>query len=133
MIVYPLLFFYFCDVRLCTTETGVMNQNVQSLLVKWKWVIIALLLYTNVLHLTLCFYWSLSTLCLQLPPPTLPSFPFPPPTNFPPPLSPSNPLLPSSVCFCSLNSLSAPLFVKLYYFALFILCLVDCKIEASRV
>lgn len=114
---------------------GVVNQSVHSLVVKkWKWVIKSKSpLRTNVLHLTLCFYWSSSALGLQLHPLIPSPVPSPSPANFPPPLSPSPfPLLPSSVCFCSLDSLSVPtstLSLSNYSPSLSLLCLLDCKRE----
>lgn len=75
-------------------------------------------LHTNVLHLTLCFYWSLSLLCLQLHPLIPSPVPIPCPVNFPPPLSPSPLPTPSFLCLLLLPwfTFSAniyPFFVKL--------------------
>lgn len=59
-------------------------------------------------------------------------FPFPPPTSLLHFLPPPFPRLPSSVCFCSLDSLSVPtstLSLSNYSPSLSLLCLPDCKKE----
>lgn len=128
----PFLFFSVIAICLCTTEIGVMNESVQSLLVqKWKWVIMS----APALHKRVTFdtLFLLEFAHASTPNPSL--VPFPPLANFPPRPSPSsNPLLPSSVCFCSLNSLSVLMSspsLSNYPPLLSLLCLVDCKKETS--
>lgn len=89
-------------------------------------------LCTNVLHLRICFHWSPSARLTASPPHP---FSHSPPTSLLHFLPPPFPLLPSSVCFCSLDSLSVPtstLSLSNYSPSLSLLCLLDCKREARE-
>lgn len=130
--VYPFLF-VFCDLRLSLYNWD--WGRVQSLLVKkWKWVIISTPALRKRVTFDTLFLLEFVHALLTASTPNPSLIPSSSPTNFPPPLSPSpNPRLPSSVCFCSLNSLSVPMSILSLsnYAPSLSLCLVDCKREDS--
>lgn len=111
---WQFILFCFCSLIsfwLCTTVIGVVNQCpvTRGQEVEAGHYKQSPLCTKRVTSDTLFLLEFVRTLLTVSPPhPLIPS-PFPSPANFPPPLSPSPfPLLPSSVCFCSLDSLSVP-------------------------
>lgn len=145
MTVYPPLFFFCSDLLLlllplCDCDWGrepecPVTRGLEVEVGHYK----PSLLDMNVLHLTLCFHWSSSALLLQLHPLIPSPIPFSLPRQLPSStfslLPPLFPLLPSSVCFCSLDSLSVPtsiLSLSNYSPSLSLLCLLDCKRETGE-
>lgn len=117
-----------------------MNQKARVLLVnKWKLIIESAPHFSQTCCICRCvFVGERPNSFFTASPPRPFSHYLSSPVNFPPPLSPPIPRFPSSVCFCSLDSLSVPTFRRKkklilndeqavvfstpLYFGLFLLC-----------